>query len=104
MSNELGKRGLVEAIISDYHTTRVGHDYVSHILSKRRTNQAFVSFEQDIIDRPALDAKNLRALAKTLESWANCGFQDEDYPEAIELFSQAAAAIRAAIKDATDAI
>lgn len=34
-------RMLVEAIINDYHTTRLDSDYVSHILSKPRTQAAF---------------------------------------------------------------
>ena len=33
-------RMLVEAIINDYHTTRLDSDYVSHILSKPRTQAA----------------------------------------------------------------
>lgn len=34
-------RMLIEAIINDYHTTRLDSDYVSHILSKPRTQAAF---------------------------------------------------------------
>lgn len=41
-------RALVEAIINDYHTTRIGSDYVPHILSKPRTQNALAKFEQSI--------------------------------------------------------
>jgi hypothetical protein len=35
-------RMLIEAIINDYHTTRLaGSDYVTHILGKPRTQRAF---------------------------------------------------------------
>ena len=37
-------RVLIEAIINDYHTTRLDSDYVSHILSKPRTIAAFARF------------------------------------------------------------
>lgn len=37
-------RALIEAIINDYHTTRLDSDYVPHILSKPRTRDAFAAF------------------------------------------------------------
>ena len=39
-------RVLIEAIINDYHTTRLDRDYVSHILSKPRTVGAFAHYRQ----------------------------------------------------------
>jgi hypothetical protein len=43
-------RMLVEAIINDYHTTRVdGSDYVSHILGKTRTISAFARHRTEAI-------------------------------------------------------
>ena len=34
------------------------------------------------------------SLAKKLAAWANCGFQDEDYQEALDLMGQASRALR----------
>ena len=42
-------RMLIEAIINDYHTTRLDSDYVPHVLSKPRTRDAFARFERDIL-------------------------------------------------------
>lgn len=39
-------RVLIEAIINDYHTTRLDRDYVPHILSKPRTVEAFARHRQ----------------------------------------------------------
>lgn len=45
-------RMLIEAIINDYHTTRLDSDYVPHVLSKPRTRDAFARFERDLSHAP----------------------------------------------------
>ena len=55
-------RVLIEAIINDYHTTRLDRDYVPHILSKPRTVEAFARHRQSALTaaRAQVEAENQR--------------------------------------------
>lgn len=70
---EQGDRMLVEAIINDYHTTRLDSDYVSHILSKPRTKAAFARFRHRLQSQTVVAGDEEReAIARDIARVAGC--------------------------------
>ena len=63
-------RMLVEAIINDYHTTRLDSDYVSHILSKPRTQTALAR-HRIAHTAPAGEVELVEAVKASIEGWNN---------------------------------
>lgn len=48
MGEAVSQRALIEAIIRDYHTTRLNADFVPHILAQDRTQAAFARFKREL--------------------------------------------------------
>lgn len=82
-------RMLVEAIINDYHTTRLDSDYVSHILSKPRTQSALARHRIAHPAPPADQVELVEALRRMTRCYTelvysgDCGSWDAELEPAV---------------------
>ena len=95
-------RMLIEAIINDYHTTRLDRDYVPHILSKPRTVEAFAHYRQAALTaaRAQVEGENQRLREALYLIVADCSYHLAKYRPAQLAVAVAALAAGEHRKDA----